>query len=108
MGRRQTRSWACETGMPLGTNATKMHWRGMLGARRGMPVLSSRGEIQACMWAWHARDWAWHASIKFQRATMEDTKGEWHARLGVARLTHQLLWECHLSKGAWHANSPFQ
>ncbi|QHN86042.1 uncharacterized protein DS421_16g542550 [Arachis hypogaea] len=39
---------------------------------------------------------------------MEDTKGAWHARLGVAFLTHQLLWACHLSKGAWHANSPFQ
>ncbi|QHN86518.1 uncharacterized protein DS421_16g546970 [Arachis hypogaea] len=39
---------------------------------------------------------------------MEDTKGAWHAKLGVARLTHQLLWACHLSKGAWHANSPPQ
>ncbi|QHN82283.1 uncharacterized protein DS421_20g694470 [Arachis hypogaea] len=39
---------------------------------------------------------------------MEDTKRAWHAKLGVARLTHQLLWACHLSKGVWHANSPFQ
>ncbi|KAL4356898.1 hypothetical protein AHAS_Ahas09G0132700 [Arachis hypogaea] len=36
---------------------------------------------------------------------MEDTKGAWHARLGVACLTHQLLWALYLSKGARHANS---
>ncbi|KAL4315803.1 hypothetical protein AHAS_Ahas15G0221600 [Arachis hypogaea] len=39
---------------------------------------------------------------------MEDTKGAWNAKLGVARLTHQPLWACHLSKRAWHANSPSQ
>ncbi|QHO20456.1 uncharacterized protein DS421_11g338110 [Arachis hypogaea] len=39
---------------------------------------------------------------------MEDTKGEFHAMLGVARLTHQPLWACHLSQGAWHANSSLQ
>ncbi|KAL4300821.1 hypothetical protein AHAS_Ahas17G0239200 [Arachis hypogaea] len=85
-----------------------MHWHGMPGARPGMPILNSRGEIQACMWAWHAKDWAWHASTKFQEATMDEIKGAWHSRLSVARLTHQLLWACHLSNGVWHANSPFQ
>ncbi|QHO12302.1 uncharacterized protein DS421_15g505770 [Arachis hypogaea] len=85
-----------------------MHWRGTPGAGRGTPVLKSREEFQACMWAWHARDWAWHANTKFQRATIEDTKGAWHVKLGVARLGHQLLWACHMSKGVWHANSPFQ
>ncbi|KAL4276294.1 hypothetical protein AHAS_Ahas20G0192800 [Arachis hypogaea] len=85
-----------------------MHWHGTPGAGRGTPILKSREKVQACIWAWHARDWAWHANTKFQRATMEDTKGVWHTKLGVARLTHELLWACHLSKGAWHANSPFQ
>ena len=55
MGRRQTRSWACETGVPLGS---KRHKNAM---------------------AWHVRSWAWHAKTLFQRATMGDTKGAWHA-----------------------------
>ncbi|KAL4350483.1 hypothetical protein AHAS_Ahas10G0146500 [Arachis hypogaea] len=42
-----TTSWACETGVPLGANATKMHWRGTPGAGSSMPVLKPREDSQS-------------------------------------------------------------
>ncbi|KAL4321790.1 hypothetical protein AHAS_Ahas14G0145700 [Arachis hypogaea] len=78
MGRKQQETGRVKLVCHLGANATKMHWRGTPGARYGTLILNFRGEIQACI------------------ETVENTAKAWHTRLGVARLTHQLLWACHL------------
>ena len=77
MGKNSKTSGACEAGVPLGTDAIKMHWNGTLEAGRGTPCPSHTMGVPleplgmasqfinlegTTTWACQLVSKAWHAS----------------------------------------------